>query len=775
MRPGHEQRRLGLALLGALVASGMAWADDGPLARPAPFQQEVGPLIERYCGRCHGPERPRGSLNLLKYQDEKAIVADREIWERVQEVLENGEMPPKERPQPTAQESERIKHWVEATLSQVECKNADPGRVTLRRLNRQEYNNTVRDLVGIDFKPADDFPSDDVGYGFDNIGDVLTIPPLLMEKYLAAAEEIARRAIVTDLPSPPVLTWDAKSGLRGGDRRGDGLVLASSGEIGRTFHAFERPGTYRFRVRAYGDQAGPEPVRIAFRLDGKDVAQTDVPATESAPGTYEAVVTLSKKEHRLAVAFLNDYYKPDDPDEKLRGDRNLHVEQIEVEGPLEPRSPLPVSHTRILFESPQPDGGNRRQVARQVFERFATRAFRRPLRNEEVDRLLLFDDLARENGERFERGIQLGVTAVLCSPNFLFRVEADNRPFKPEQARPLNSFELASRLSYFLWSSMPDEELFRLAREGKLKDEKVLEDQVRRMLGDPKARALVENFAGQWLQLRNLRNFTPDPKLFPGFDEPLRNAMVRESEVFFEKVLSEDRSVLEFLDADYTYVNERLAKHYGIPGIRGAEFRRVTFPDGLRGGLITQASVLSVTSNPTRTSPVKRGKWVLEQVLGTPPPPAPPNVPELEAQEGQLTGSLRQRMEQHRRDPNCATCHERMDPLGFGLENYDAIGAWRDRDGAYPIDPSGTLPSGQSFAGPRELKAILLEKKEAFLQNLAEKMLTFALGRGLESDDRCVVDKVAESVAADDHKASRLFIAIVTSDPFLRRGAERTE
>ncbi len=752
-----------------------ALAADDPLARPPAFKQEVGPLIERYCGRCHGPTNTKGNLNLLKFQDEKAIVADREIWERVQEALENGEMPPKDRPQPTARESETIRDWIEATLSQVECKNTDPGRVTLRRLNRQEYNNTIRDLVGIDFKPADDFPSDDVGYGFDNIGDVLTIPPILMEKYLAAAEEVARRAIVTDLPSPPVLTWDAKTGLRGGDRQGDGLVLASNGEVGRTFHAFERPGTYRFRVTAFGDQAGPDPVRIAFRLDGQDVGHADVPAIEAAPGTYEVVVKLTKKEHRLAVAFLNDYYKPNDPDEKLRGDRNLHVVQIEVEGPLEPRTPLPESHRRIIFETPGPDGGDRKQVARQVLERFATRAFRRPLRNEEVDRLLLFDDLARQNGERFERGMQLGITAILCSPNFLFHVEADNRPFKPEQARPLNHFEVASRLSFFLWSSMPDDELFKLAREGKLKDEKVLEEQVRRMLRDPKAKALVENFVGQWLQLRNLKAFSPDPKLFPDFDEPLRDAMVRESEVFFEKVLSEDRSVLEFLEADYTYVNERLAKHYGIPGVTGNEFRRVGSPNGRRGGLITQASVLSVTSNPSRTSPVKRGKWVLEQVLGTPPPPAPPNVPELEAQEGQLTGSLRQRMEQHRRDPNCATCHERMDPLGFGLENYNAIGAWRDRDGEYPIDPSGTLPSGQSFDGPKGLKAVLMAKKDAFVTNLIEKMLTYALGRGLESDDRCVVDKVAEAVAADGHKASRLMIAIVTSDPFQRRGAERTE
>jgi hypothetical protein len=712
-------------------------------------------------------------VNLLKFQDEKAVVQDREIWERVQEVLENAEMPPRDRPQPTAEESERITHWIEATLSQVECNDSDPGRVTIRRLNRTEYNNTIRDLVGIDFRPADDFPSDDVGYGFDNIGDVLTIPPILMEKYLAAAEEIARRAIVTVFPEPPVFTWTGASGLRGGDRHGEGLILASNGEVGRS-HRFTQGGTYRIRARAFGEQAGDEPVRIALLVDNREIARFDVSATESEPGTYETRTRIERGEHRVAVAFLNDYYKPKAEDPKQRGDRNLIVEALEVQGPWEERPQLPESHKRIIFIEPTGDG-DRRQVARQVIERFATRAFRRAVRNEEVDRLVLFDDLAGQNGERFEKGIQLAVTAILCSPNFLFRVEADGRPFKPDQARPLNQYEVASRLSYFLWSSMPDEELFGLARQGKLKDGPILEAQVRRMIQDPKAQALVENFAGQWLQLRNLRSFSPDPKLFPGFTEELRDAMETESELFFSSILTEERSIFDFLDADDTFLNETLASHYGIPGIRGKHFRKVQLPNGRRGGLITQASVLSVTSNPTRTSPVKRGKWILEQLLGTPPPPAPPNVPELEEQEGMLTGSLRERMEQHRRDPNCATCHERMDPLGFGLENYNAIGAWRDQDGPYPIDASGTLPSGKSFAGPEELKTLLLDRADDFARNLTEKLMTYALGRGLETSDRCVVDRIVEILTQEEDTLTRLITEIVKSDPFQRRGVERAE
>jgi hypothetical protein len=384
-------------------------------------------------------------------------------------------------------------------------------------------------------------------------------------------------------------------------------------------------------------------------------------------------------------------------------------------------------------------------------------------------------DLAEQNGETFERGIQLAVEAVLVSPQFLFRVETDprrrsQREPQPPPIHPVNDFELASRLSYFLWSSMPDDELTRLAIDGKLRQGDNLEQQVKRMLRDPKAKALVENFAEQWLQIRNLKTVSPDPKQFPEFDESLRSAMFEETTRYFAHVMREDRSVLEFLDSNYTFVNERLAKHYGIAGVQGAEFRRVELNDDRRGGILTQASILTVTSNPTRTSPVKRGKWILEQILGTPPPPPPPDVPELkEGKDVVLSGTLRQRMEQHRANPACAVCHSRLDPLGFGFENYDAVGAWRDKEGTFPIDPSGTLPSGQTFQGPKALKAILKTRQDDFRRCLAEKMATYAVGRGMEYFDKCAIDRIVEGMAKNDDRFSSLVLEIVKSDPFQKR------
>ena len=413
------------------------------------------------------------------------------------------------------------------------------------------------------------------------------------------------------------------------------------------------------------------------------------------------------------------------------------------------------------------------ESARQILRTFADRAYRRPVRDDELNRLVRLVELARKNGDGFEAGLKLALEAVLVSPHFLFRVELDRRP-GDRYVRLVGEFELASRLSYFLWSSMPDDELFRLARAKRLREPGVLEAQVKRMLQSPRSRALVDNFAGQWLQLRNLKGFTPDPARFPGFDEPLRSAMLQETELFFEHVVREDRSVLEFLDANYTFVNERLARHYGIPGVTGDRFRRVDLTGTPRGGILTHASILTVTSNPTRTSPVKRGKWILENILGTPPPPPPPGVQELkEDKEVVLSGTLRQRMEQHRADPGCASCHQRMDPLGFGFENFDAVGAWRDREGKHAIDPSGVLPGGQSFKGPAELRALLRKKEDAFARCLADKMLTYALGRGTERSDRCFIDAIARNLARHGYKFSGLVLEVVKSDPFQKRRGKR--
>lgn len=616
-------------------ATAAAGADDKPAAGDR-FGELVRPVLTKHCLKCHGAKKPKAGVNLAALTDSSSAWKNRKTWSRVRESLEGSLMPPDGHPKPTREEVEALLGWIEVTEESVDCEsNVDPGRVTMRRLNRTEYRNTIRELTGVDFHADEDFPSDDVGYGFDNIGDVLTLPPILLEKYLAAAGSIAEKAV--------------------------------NAELSRS-----------------------APAKILIRT---------------------------------------------------------------------PKSPAEVQ-----------------ECARAVLDRFARRAYRRPVTGGEVAQLLKLFNLAIENGDGFDQGIQLAVQAALVSPHFLFRVELRNsgrrysRDSKSAKTLPIGDYELASRLSYFLWSGMPDDELFELAEDDQLSCPDVLEQQVSRMRKDPKSRAFVENFAGQWLQLRNLKIVNPDRGRFPSFDEPLREAMIRETEMFFASVMNEDRSLSDFLDADYTFVNERLARHYGLEGVDGEEFRRVSIPAGRRGGLLTQASILTVTSNPTRTSPVKRGKWILEQILGTPPPPPPPDVPELDSgSKTALTGSVRQRMEAHRANPNCASCHSRMDPLGFSLEHYDAVGAWRDKDGTFAIDSSGTLPGGQTFQGIGDLKKILKTKRAAFTRCLTEKLLVYALGRGLEDFDVCAVDGIVKGAAADDDRFSRLILEIVLSDPFRKR------
>ncbi len=637
--------RLPLMLLGVLpmlggCANGLAADPEKPKATkdPVSFAKQVAPILSKYCIGCHGGEKPKADLAFDKYKDEVNVLKEAERWTRVAERLELGEMPPKDKPRPTHAEIELIARWIDAELAQADCLKKDPGRVTMRRLNRAEYNNTIRDLLGVDFKPAADFPADDVGYGFDNIGDVLSLPPMLMEKYLAAAEKI------------------------------------------------------------------------------------------------------------VAAAWKN-----------------------------------PESKKRILIA--ELSGRGQRENARRILENFATRAWRRPAQRDEVRRLMTIVELVERNGDSYETGIQLACQAVLASPNFIFKVELDAPAKKQESGVRsqesgvlLNDFELATRLSYFLWSSMPDDELFQHAKEGTLRKDDNLPKQVRRMLKDSKLRSgLVENFAGQWLQIRNLSSMTPDPKEFPTFDEPLRQAMLKETELFFEAVVQEDRSILDFIDGKFTFVNERLARHYGIPELKGDEFRRVELKGDQRGGIITHASLLTVTSNPTRTSPVKRGKYILENILGTPPPPPPPEVPELDEPGKPLVGTLRQRMEQHRVKPDCAVCHQKMDPLGFALENYDGIGAWRTRDGKDPIDASGELgdgPTGEKFRGPEELRQLLRKKEDAVRRCLTEKLLTYALGRGLEYADKCHVDPIVAAVKDEQNRFSALVLEIVKSEPFQMRRAK---
>lgn len=784
-----NQTRLYLVLsflpLGALMMVGATAAAPSPKNASNAAQTgyaKVAPLVKTYCAGCHAGDKPAADIALDKYPTVAAVLKDRNVWEKVSQNLSSGHMPPARSPQPKQGERDHIVAWIDSTLSQADCNLQDPGRVTMRRLNREEYNNTIRDLTGVTLRPANDFPSDDVGYGFDNIGDVLSISPLLMEKYLRAAEKVAEAAIVTPEAARAPVRW---AGAKLADAGGapfagtDGRLLATEGEVGVT-HDFARAGAYVLRAEAFGQQAGPDPCRMAFRLDNQQVGIVEVKATQEKPQNYEVRVNVPDAgKRRFAVAFVNDYYSADAPDPKGR-DRNLAVNALEVQAPdagaLNPAA-LPASHKRIIFQTPQ-SPKERVPVARAIVRRFAGRAWRRPVTDAEVERLVRYVNLAQREGDSWERGIQLAVTATLVSPNFLFRVEADKRASDAKVKNPVGDYEMASRLSYFLWSSMPDDELLALAAQHKLQNPTVLAAQVKRMLRDKKASALADNFAGQWLQLRKLKTVNPDPARFAGWNNGLRDAMGQETTLFFQNVVQQDRPVLDFLDARYTFLNETLARHYGIEGVTGSQFRRVALSDAShRGGVLTQASVLTVTSNPSRTSPVKRGKWVLDNILGTPPPPPPPGVSKLpDDRRGRtLTGTLRERMEQHRANPVCASCHQRMDPIGFGLENFDAVGGWRTQDGDAPVNASGTLPGNVQFSGPAGLRKILLGKKDLFTHSLSERLLTYALGRGVENYDKCNVDAIAKTTQASGYKFSALVTAIVKSEPFrLRRGDPAT-
>jgi len=751
----------------------------------AEFHRHVAPFFKKYCFDCHGPDEQTEGVSFHQWTDEKTVFADRKQWEKVFRVLESDAMPPRDHdPRPTIKERKRVTRWIDESIFYVDCQLVDdPGRVTIRRLNRAEYNNTIRDLVGVDFNPAKDFPSDDVGYGFDNIGDVLSLPPLLMEKYLNAAEKITAEAIVIDDPSKKrrrVKAAKLKVNDGGGRISRSGFrTLSSTGEVFAEF-TFPKSGEYVLRAEASADQAGDELAKMEFRLDGKAVKTFEVKGRRDAK-TYEYRLTVKPGRKTFAAAFTNDYYNPRARRRRDR-DRNLHVRFLEVRGPIGVRISKPHEiHKRLLFTQPGPDKSVK-QAAEEILSKFLRRAFRRPVTDDEVAKYVALVELVVQKGDSFERGMQVALQAVLISPHFLFRIESHRDPNDPNKTRPLNDHELATRLSYFLWSSMPDDRLFRLADEGKLHRPDVMEQEVRRMLKDPKSEALVENFASQWLNLRILEEVTPDPKQFGSFNEKLRDDMRRETELFFRDVMRNNRSILDFLDGRFTFLNERLARHYGIPDVKGETFRRVEFRKASRkasasgvqrAGVLTHASILTITSNPTRTSPVKRGKWILENIFDQPPPPPPPNVPELDEKKiaaGDL--SLRKQLEIHRKNPVCASCHTTMDALGFGFENFDAVGRWREKDGKIPVDASGELPGGEKFTGPLELVKVLRKRKDEFARCFAKKLLTFALGRGLEYYDKCAVDSIAAAAAKDDYRFTTFVLEIVNSDPFLIRRSD---
>ncbi len=743
-----------------------------PVASDEVFRLVVQPFLRNFCVECHGNSEPEAGHSFEELDKASEVPASRKQWEKVIRILNIDGMPPEDhQPRPSPEERKKVLRWLDAKLHYFDCDQVDDsGRVTIRRLNRNEYNNTIRDLLGVDIDPAKDFPSDDVGYGFDNIGDVLSLPPLLLEKYVDAAERIADAAIVADSSDDRKQTFDAAQ-LKTDQARmvRDFQLLTSRGSV---YRQIEFPATdqYVLRVEAGADQAGPELAKMEIRLDGKPVKVHEIQGHKT-PKVYEFQLKIEKGEHRVDATFINDYYKPNAKDPRER-DRNLVIRSFEVLGPLNAKPPE--SHQRIIFVRPS-KGKSARQAAKEIFAKLMKRAFRRPVDSAEVDRTIRLVEFAMEKGETFEGAVQIGVQAVLVSPHFLFRVEIDPQPNDPKAQHQIGNHELASRLSYFLWSTMPDDELTQLADSGRLHEPKVLDDQVRRMLRDPKSESLVKNFTGQWLNLRNLDEITPDPNRFPSFTPELRRDMVRETELFITTIIQEDRNILDLLDADFSFVNERLARHYGIDTVKGEQFQRVKLPVSQRLGVLTHASILTLTSNPTRTSLVKRGKWILDNVLAVDMPDPPANVPPLEeAAKNNQNASLREQLKIHRSIPGCASCHNTMDPLGFGLENFDAIGRWRTKDEKEEIDSSGTLPSGESFSGPVELVRILKKRETQFARCLAEKMLTFALGRGLEYYDRCAVDKILASLRKNDYRFSVLVTNIVHSKPFLmRRGDER--
>jgi Protein of unknown function (DUF1592)/Protein of unknown function (DUF1588)/Protein of unknown function (DUF1585)/Protein of unknown function (DUF1587)/Protein of unknown function (DUF1595)/Planctomycete cytochrome C len=739
------------------------------------FDKVVVPFLQKHCYQCHGPTKKKADIAFHLYKDEQAVIKDRKVWHAVQDMVHGGEMPPQDRSRPTVQETDAFLVVLQDIFLRADrTAKRDPGQVTMRRLNRAEYKNTIQDLLGVAID-VNDLPQDDVGYGFDNIGDVLTISPLLMERYLATAESIVPRAFPAEAAKPEVRHMDARflePAINPRDVKGGRPV--TKGKLHTPWKTTE-PGEFKLRVRCSAVPLGKDPVKIALEMDGKDLGTFEIMNAKENPQIFEVTLRLTPGEHRGAVRFLNDF-------EEKEKKHTLSVNWLELVGPMDSR---PTFQAKVMDSTAKLD---KKERTRAILKTLASHAYRRPASADEVERLAKLVEKFESKGDKWEPAMQVGFQAILCSPKFLFRVELDHRPDSAEP-HPLDEHQLASRLSYFLWSSMPDEELFALAEKKQLHAN--LDKQVRRLLQDPRAGALIDNFGMQWLQLRNLKTFAPDPATFPDWDEALRTAMLKETELFLQSIVREDRSILDLIDADFTFLNERLGRHYGIvdtmgnragnkkvPGgtpLRGPEFKRVKLQGGERGGILTQASILTVNSNPTRTSPVKRGRWVLEQILGTPPPPPPPNVPELpEGEKAQTKGSLRQRMEQHRANPSCAFCHARMDPIGFAFENFNGIGQFRSKDGDFAIDPAGTLPNGQSFKGPGDLKVILKGKKELFGRSLTEKLLTFATGRGLEYYDRAAIDKIVAELGRNDYRFSVLVAEVVKSDPFrLRRGKDQ--
>jgi mono/diheme cytochrome c family protein len=729
--------------------------------------------LNRTCFGCHNDKLKSGSLSMqgLKAAD---IAAATPEWEKILRKVRGGEMPPPAGPKLAEDARAALVAQVETDLDANFKRQPDPGTPSIHRLNRAEYSNAIRDLLALDLDHSATLPTDDSGYGFDNIGSVLTTSPMLLEKYLSTARRVARTAIGTIKPAPAIERYTPRSREA---LSTDFLPLSvRNGLAIQRYFPLDAEYSILVRMRGAPDANLPLP-QLDIRVDGvrSKLLEANVdPAEENqATRNFEIRVPLTAGTHIIAAGLLVESLKSEAGIQARRGFGpppaafNLGVEYITIGGPFVPKGPGETASRKRIFSCQPTTLSQELPCARQILTPIARRAYRRPVLPTEITPLLKIFSEGRKDSKSFDGGIETALRAILVSPNFLFRLERSPAGVTAGTNHKVSDLELASRLSFFLWSSIPDDELLRLGSSNQLRP--ALARQIKRMLADPKANALVQNFAGQWLQLRNIASWRPDPDKFPQFDESLRASFQKESELFMGYIIEQDRSVLDLINADYTFLNDRLARHYGIPNIRGSYYRRVMVNPEERGGILSQGGILTVTSYPTRTSPVLRGKWVLENVLGSPPPPPPPDIPDLEDHASTSPKDLRAALEKHRANPACASCHSRLDPLGFSLENYDAVGRYRKTEGGATIDATGALPNGKILDGPKGLKQVLMSRQDEFVDCVAEKLLTYALGRGLEAYDQPTVRQVRRQAAQNGYRFSALVESIVNSVPFQMR------
>jgi mono/diheme cytochrome c family protein len=780
-------------IAGFVLAAPAVWAAPQAATAAPPDTQQFKVMIDKYCIGCHSEKLKTAGL-VLENRDLSKIASDARVWEKVIRKLRAGEMPPIGIPRPDNASIDNFASYLETTIDRAAAANPNPGRTLVHRLNRTEYANAIKDVLAVDTDVSQLLPPDDSADGFDNMAQMLTISPTLLERYLSASAKITSVAVGDPSMGVAATTYRPKPDLSQNSHI-EGTPLGTVGGV-VAHHNFPLDGEYVFQPKLSRSilfvTHGLEDVhQLDVTIDGVRVKmihfggpEEDIRSHLDATATADQIdaraafrIHVPAGPHTVAVAFV----KQDDAQtaevwqqfQRTAIDSNEtkgfpHLDKLTITGPFNVTGPGDTPSRRRIFICRPAAGQDETPCARKILTSLATRAYRRPANDSDLEELMTFFQHGRNKGT-FDQGIEMAIRRVISGPEFVFRVEMDPANVAPDTPYRVSDLELASRLSFFLWSTIPDQQLFDLANQGKLKDKTVLDRQVRRMLADPRAEALVDNFAAQWLQLRNLRGVVPDPDVFPDFDDNLRQALAQETEMLFGSIMKEDRSVSDLLTANYTFLNERLARHYGITGIYGDRFRRVTLTDDERRGLLGQGSILTLTSVAVRTSPVARGKWVLINLLGTPPPPPPPNVPALKDDKAAKALTMRDRMTAHRANPFCATCHKVMDPIGFSLENFDAVGRWRVKDGDAKIDAADTLFDGSKVDGAAGLRKFLLSRREVFIQTMTEKLMGYSLGRSVDYYDMPTIRKILSDAKANDYRFSSIVQGIVSSPAFQMR------